>query len=252
MNQMSKISIITPTFNCETYIEETIHSVQSQSYNNWEMILVDDCSSDQTVNIIKSLAQKDSRVKLIQLEQNSGAAIARNTAIKYATGRYIAFLDADDLWKSQKLEKQISFMHRYQYAFSYSYYDLISENGEPLNKTIYAPKKLTYQTLLYNNAIGCLTAIYDTQILGKVYMPNIRKRQDYGLWLKLLRKIPAAYCLPESLALYRVRKNSISRNKLGLLRYNYQLFREYEKLSIPRSFYLVTCNILTKISKSLK
>ncbi len=184
---MIEVSIITPSFMSEKFIAQTIKSVLSQSYKYWEMIIVDDISPDNSNKIIESYCNRDNRIKLIKLDKNSGPAIARNTAIKNANGRYIAFLDADDLWEANKLEKQIKFMKEKDCALSYSYYKTMSENGDLLEKVLAPPLKLSYDDLLKTNYIGCLTAIYDTKKVGKVYMPLIKKRQDYGLWLKILK-----------------------------------------------------------------
>ncbi|NNN45451.1 MULTISPECIES: glycosyltransferase family 2 protein [unclassified Vibrio] len=230
------VSIITPSYNCANYIFETISSVLSQTYSEWEMIIVDDCSTDNSVSVIKSHIEKDSRIKLIQLNENSGAAIARNTAIEAAQGRYIAFLDSDDLWEPEKLATQISFMQKNDIAFSFSAYHKVDEQGVNIGK-VDVPEKVTYQKLLKCCVIGCLTAIYDTQKLGKVYMPLIRKRQDFGLWLRILKKCDSAYGLNIPLAKYRIRKDSISSNKLKAAQYNWKLYREVEKLSLFKSVY---------------
>jgi glycosyltransferase involved in cell wall biosynthesis len=234
------VSIITANYNAAKYISDTIESVLAQSYDNWEMIIVDDCSSDNSIEIIESYIAKDSRIKLVQLEQNSGAAVARNRAIELAQGRFIAFLDSDDLWQSDKLEKQISFMLKNGYIFSYSHYDLIDEDNKRYGITFKAPPKVSYNDLLKTCSIGCLTAIYDTKSLGKVTMPLILKRQDYGLWLKILKKIDYAYCYDESLAIYRTRTNSISSNKIKAAQYQWKIYRDVEKLGIFKSiFYFI-------------
>jgi len=245
----SLVSIITPSHKCENFISKTIDSVLSQTYRNWEMIIVDDCSPDNSNEIIEKYCKKDNRIKLIRLEKNSGPAVARNRAIKEANGRYIAFLDADDLWKPEKLEKQIKFMQTNDYELTYTNYATMSENGNSLNHTIFSPEKLNYKELLKANKIGCLTAIYDTEKIGKVYMPLIKKRQDYGLWLKILKKIDYAYNVNEVLSIYRVMNNSVSSNKIDLLKYNYALFREHEKFSVLRSLYYVGWNIYMKVMK---
>jgi len=240
------VSIITPSYKSEKFISQTIKSVLAQTYQDWEMIIVDDVSPDNSNEIIEEYCKKDSRIKLIKLEQNSGPAIARNRAIEEAKGRYIAFLDADDLWKSDKLEKQIKFMEEKNCALSYSAYETMSEEGVLQNKYINPPLKLSYKDLLKSNYIGCLTAIYDTQKIGKVYMPSISKRQDYGLWLKILRKTDFAYGMDEPLAIYRIMSNSVSSNKFKLLKYHYKLFTEFENISFIKTLYYLTWHILTK------
>jgi teichuronic acid biosynthesis glycosyltransferase TuaG len=240
------VSIITPAYNSSNFIEETIQSVFDQTFEEWEMIIVDDNSSDDTVSIAKRFAKEDSRIKIIELSENSGPATARNVAIELSRGRYIAFLDSDDLWDPVKLERQIGFMKRKNSAFSCTYYSLMNEEGESNGKVATPPDRVNYTDLLKRNHIGCLTAIYDTKKLGKVYMPEIIKRQDYGLWLKILRNGEVADCLTEPLAAYRVRTSSVSSNKMNLIRYHWKLFYEIENLGAIRSVYYIVLNILTK------
>ncbi|WP_166373166.1 glycosyltransferase family 2 protein [Psychromonas sp. SA13A] len=243
------VSIIMPSFNCEEFISETILSVISQTYKNWELIIVDDCSTDNSVNIINHFNKYDKRIHLILNDKNKGAAISRNKAIEYASGKYIAFLDSDDLWNADKLQKQISYMSANDLVFSYSAYETIDEQGMSLNRTIVPREKLDYLAMLKENQIGCLTAIYDQEILNKHYMPLIRKRQDYGLWLSILKTTPYAYRAPGILAKYRIRENSISSSKIGLLKYNFKLFHTHEKISKLKSFYYVGWNIYRKLKK---
>ena len=234
--QANLVSIITPSYNSEKFVSKTIVSVLSQTYKNWEMIIVDDCSPDNSSQIIEKYCKNDSRIKLIKLEQNSGPAVARNRAIEEAKGRYIAFLDADDLWLAEKLEQQLAFMQKNNTAFTYSGYKLVSEEDDDLG--VFIPRKeLTYEEILKTNDIGCLTAIYDAQKLGKIYMPNILKRQDYGLWLKILKQIGHTSGIQEPLAVYRIRKNSVSSNKLKAAGYQWKIYREIEKLNFTKSIY---------------
>ncbi|AGA80576.1 glycosyltransferase family 2 protein [Echinicola vietnamensis] len=243
-----KVSIITPLFNGENFISETIESVISQTYTDWEMIIVDDGSQDKGPEIVKSFAKNDKRINFFRNEENCGPAISRNKAIEMANGRFIAFLDSDDRWTSQKLEKQISFMHNEDIPFSYTCYKMVNENGKYLGEKI-PPIKVDYKKMLESNYIGCLTAVYDSHKVGKVYMPNILKRQDYGLWLNLLKKVKYAYCINEVLAEYTIRSSSVSSNKIKLIRYNWELFRNVEKLSFTRSVYYLCKNILNKFRK---
>jgi len=243
------VSIIMPSFNCEEFISETILSVMNQTYKNWELIIVDDGSTDNSVCIINNFIKGENRINLIINDKNEGAAVSRNKAIEVAMGKYIAFLDSDDLWSTDKLEAQISYMGINSLAFSYSAYETIDEKGNSLNVTIAAPVQLDYVGLLKENQIGCLTAIYDQEILNKHYMPLIKKRQDYGLWLEILKITPYAYRVPGVLAKYRVRKNSISSSKVSLLKYNFKLFHVHEKLSIFKSFYYVSWNVYRKLKK---
>jgi len=246
MNE-SLVSIITPLYNSEKFISETIESVLSQKYNNWEMIIVDDCSTDGGVEIVKDYKRNDERIKLIQLDKNSGAAIARNKAIEYAKGRFIAFLDSDDLWHPNKLKKQIDFMIINDYEFTYTGYQKITEKGQILDKYVSVKKKLSYKKALYSNYIGCLTVVYDRKKLGKIYMPLIKKRQDYALWLKILKIIKFGYGLDENLAYYRLRDNSMSSNKINLIKYHWKLYRDIEELSVLKSLYYLINNIFIKI-----
>ncbi len=233
------VSIITPSYNCSDFIEETINSIINQTYTNWELIITDDCSTDSTVSKIQKYAQKDSRIKLSQLKSNYGAGIARNNSIKDAAGRYIAFCDSDDQWTPDKLEKQIKFMQENDLALSYSSYKVIGEDGTD-QREVMAPQRVTYRTMLRNNYIGCLTAVYDTLKLGKVYMPEIRKRQDWALWLSILKKTPYALGIQENLAIYRDRSTSISSNKIDLIKYNWNIYRQVEGFSrIKASFYII-------------
>jgi glycosyltransferase involved in cell wall biosynthesis len=231
-----KVSIITPSHNCSAFISETIQSVLNQSFSDWEMIIVDDCSTDNSVEVIQSFVELDSRIKLIQLSENSGAAVARNRAIEAAQGRYIAFLDSDDLWLPYKLEKQLAFMQSNDYPFSYAAYDKIDENGQVFGH-IGVPEKVCYSDLLKMCSIGCLTAMYDTAYFGKVYMPLIRKRQDLGLWLRLLKRTDYAYGLNETLAQYRVRTDSISANKANAAKFTWRLYRDVEGLNLFKASY---------------
>ena len=232
----SLVSIITPSYRSEKFISQTIESVLAQTYENWEMLIVDDLSPDNSNKIIEEYAQKDDRIKLLKLEKNSGPAVARNRAIEEAKGRYIAFLDADDLWMPEKLEKQIAFMNKKKSALSYSSYYIISEDNGGLGVFL-TKEKVTYSDLLKTNSIGCLTAIYDRKILGKVFMPDIIKKQDYGLWLKILKQIKKADGILEPLAYYRIVENSVSSNKIVGIKYIWKIFRDVEKLNIFQSIY---------------
>jgi teichuronic acid biosynthesis glycosyltransferase TuaG len=236
---MDFVSIITPSYNSERYIHYCIKSIQNQTYINWELIIIDDHSTDSTVEIVKKFQEKDSRILLQILEVNYGAGIARNHGIKIAKGRYIAFCDSDDQWKAEKLEKQLAFMKNNDLSFSFCSYDVIKEEGDFCQK-IKAPEVLTYSKLLNNNYVGCLTAIYDTNSLGKLYMPDIRKRQDWALWLKILQKINVTKGQKDSLAIYRDRPNSISKNKINLLRYTWLIyFKELEFSYLKSTFQLI-------------
>ena len=196
------VSIITPVFNCEKFLSECIDSVINQTFKEWELILVDDCSTDQSKSIIKDYVLKDSRIKFYFFDKNVGAGVARNKGIRIAQNRFIAFLDSDDYWHKDKLRLQIDFMLKNDTSFSYTrYYQLDKENNP--TKIIISPVKVNSFQLMFNNYIKTLTAVYDTKILGKVYMPNYRKRQDWGLWFNILDSSKEAHCLTIPLAYYR-------------------------------------------------
>lgn len=230
------VSIITPSYKSEKFIAKTIESALSQTHMAWEMLIVDDMSPDNSNKIINGFADSDERIKLIKLEKNSGPAIARNTAIEEARGRYIAFLDADDLWSQDKLQKQLAFMRKNDTAFTYSSYSLIDESDNTLGHFAAEPI-ISYNSMLKTSSVGCLTAIYDAGKLGKMFMPDILKRQDYGLWLNILKKIGSAQGIDESLATYRIRTTSVSSNKLNAAKYQWKFYREIEKLGLLQSSY---------------
>lgn len=230
------VAIIMPSYDSEKFIAESIESVLAQTYSNWELIIVDDCSPDDSNKIITKYVDNDYRIKLIKLQKNSGPAVARNMAIEAASGRYIAFLDSDDVWLPNKLEIQINFMRENDLAFTYSSYGLIGEDNERLGVFI-TKDKISYFDMLKTCSVGCLTAIYDTEKIGKQYMPLILKRQDYGLWLKILRLIGETRGILEPLATYRIRKNSVSSNKVKAAKYQWKIYREIEKLSFLKSLY---------------
>jgi len=222
----NRVSIITPVYNSEKFIGYTIDSIINQTYKNWELIVIDDCSSDQSVSIIEDYINSYTNIKLIKNTKNEGAAVSRNKGIMEAQGDYIAFLDADDLWKPEKLEKQLKHMKAQNSDVSFSSYELIDEHGNKLNKKVCALPILSYQKLLKSNYIGNLTGIYSLKTLGKITSPNLRKRQDWLLWLSALKiSVKPAYGIEESLAYYRIRKNSMSSNKYNLLKYNYRVYK---------------------------
>ena len=244
----SLVSIITPNYNAGKFIAETIESVINQTYTNWELIIVDDCSTDDSLAIINEFIKKEDRIKLIKLSKNSGPAVARNNGIEVAKGEYMAFLDSDDRWFSNKLEVQLNVMQKHNYALTFTSYYSVNEQKEK-QKIIRAKKQITYKNLLTNNYIGCLTAMYSVQQLGKVYMPLVLKRQDWGLWLKITKNNIVAYGIQEPLASYTRRETSISSNKFNLLKYNWKIYREHEHLTIVKSLYYFSLLFFKKIVK---
>lgn len=231
-----QVSIITPIHNVADFLGDMLESVLAQTFDQWELILVDDLSTDNSVEIAQSFIAKDQRIKLIELTQNSGSAVARNSGIEAAMGRFIAFLDSDDTWLPTKLEKQIAFMLASGHVFTYTAYEKINTKGQFVGK-VGVPDRVSYRDMLKTCYIGCLTVIYDTTYFGKQEMPLIRRRQDYGLWLSLLKKVDYAYGLPEVLGQYRVHDKSISANKLVTATYTWRLYRQIEKLSFLKSCY---------------
>lgn len=235
MMEEELVSIVTPTYNCAKFIGETIDSVIKQNYQNWEMIIVDDASKDNTEEIVKNY--KDKRINYIRLEENSGAAVARNTAMEKAKGKYIAFLDSDDLWMPDKLEKQIEFMKKNKFNITATAYEQIDEAGMNLNKVIHTKEKVNYNGVLLSCPIGNSTVMYNVENLGKFEVPNIRKRNDDALWLQMLKKEEYIYGMEDVLMKYRIRSNSISSKKIDLVKYHWYLYRNIEHLSVIRSVF---------------
>lgn len=233
------VSIITPVYNCADLLPKTIECVINQTYKNWELLLVDDCTPDNSADICKDFAKKDKRIKYFKLEKNSGAAVARNKALEESKGRFIAYLDADDLWKKEKLEKQVKFMLKNNYAFTCTDYEKISEDGTSLNKIIKIPTKVNYNLFLRNTIIQTVGVMVDIQLTGKelLQMPLIRRRQDAATWCQLLKNGYDCYQCPENLSYYRVVSNSLSSNKFKAIKGTWYLYRNIEHLSLLKSCY---------------
>lgn len=238
--EQALVSIIVPVYNVEKYICETIECVRKQTFENWELLLVEDCSKDNTVAVIREYLEtvQDARVRLIRQEKNNGAARSRNQGLKEARGRYIAYLDADDLWVPEKLEKELAFMEEKQAAFAFTGYEFADENGIGLGKVVRVPEKLTYKEALKNTTIFTTTVMFDTEKIDKkmLEMPII-KSEDTALWWKVLRSGYVAYGLDENLVRYRRVGKSLSSNKLEALRRIWNLYRKAEGMSIPNSAY---------------
>lgn len=245
MNEL--VSIIVPAYNTKNFIRQTIESVQNQTYTNWEMILADDASTDQTVSIIEEFSQKDSRIKLFKLPQNRGNGFARNFALEKAAGKYIAYLDADDLWFPEKLEKQIHFLKSNDLYFTFSFYDSIDEEGNNLKRRVESPNPLSYKQLFFCNYVGNLTAIYDADYFGKIILETSQKRQDWRIWLTILKKIKTAKPVPEPLAFYRIRKDSISSSKFKLIKHNFGVYREFHRCNFVFSVLLMIQFLYTQL-----
>ena len=243
------VSIITPAYNAAEYIAETIESVLAQAYPKWEMLIVNDCSKDNTAEIVQSYSAKDNRIKLINLKQNSGAAVARNKAIQNANGRYIAFLDSDDLWKKEKLQKQLDFMQRNGYAFTFTAYEHFKDRKENIQNLVKVPKCLNYKQALKGNQIGCLTVMLDRMQVQNINFSK-QKHEDYILWLNILKQGITAYGLNENMALYRIgNSKSISSNKLQSALWTWNVYRSSQTLSILKSIYYMCFYVFNGIVK---
>lgn len=243
------VSVITPTYNCGTFIGKTIESVQAQTYTDWEMVIVDDCSVDNTREVVARYAEKDRRIHYHILPENSGAAVARTKAMQLADGNFMAFLDSDDLWMPDKLQRQLDFMQKNGYAFTCTAYEQIDEDGNLLHKTVKTVEKTNYNRLLLDCPVGNSTVMYNVDAIGKFEVPNIRKRNDDALWLAMLKKEQYIYGMPDVLMQYRIRKNSISSNKLQLIKYHWILYREIEHLNVFRSAFHICWWCLLKVFK---
>lgn len=232
------VSIIVPVYNAERFIDETISTVLDQTYENWELLLVNDCSTDNSEKLIQKYL-KDSRIKLLNNKVNSRAAISRNNGIKAAKGRYICFIDADDKWDKNKLERQIKFMEEKECAFSFTSYEFADENCVPNGKQVHVPEIISYKQALKNTTIWTSTVMFDMNKLSKedIYMPNVTRGQDTATWWKVLRKINYAYGLDEVLSFYRRTNDSLSANKFVALKRTWNLYRNVEHLNLFSSIY---------------
>lgn len=246
---MSLVSIITPCYNSAKFISATIESVINQSYIHWEMIIVDDFSKDKSVEIISKYTKNNSRIKLISLKQNVGSAEARNIALRAAKGRFIAFLDSDDIWYPNKLEVQIKFMIEHDYPFTFSSYDLISEDGSPKSKIIQVPVSINYHQYLQNTIIGCLTVVIDKEKIGYFEMPNIKSSHDMALWLSLLKRGINAYGIKDVLASYRLVLTSNTAKKHKAAKDVWSVYRDIEKINLLKSAYYFICYSFNAIKK---
>lgn len=234
------VSIITANFNSHLFIKDTYDSISHQTFDNWEWLVTDDCSDDGSFELLNSIANLDKRVKLYKNSTNQGAAVTRNKSISQAKGRFIAFIDADDLWMPDKLEKQISFMLSRGAGISFTAFNIINEHGMNKNKQIdlKAPSTIDYKGLLLKKAtFGCSTVMIDKSIVGRIVMPNMRTGQDYATWLSILKKGFVAYLLRKPLSTYRIVSGSISRNKFKKAFRQWKIYRSHEKLSLFLSLY---------------
>jgi len=228
------VTVVTPVWNAAATLHEAVASVRAQTLPDWELILVDDASTDGSRDLARALAAGDPRIRLIERATNGGAAAARNAAIRAGRGRLVAFLDADDRWYPEKLARQAAFMAAEGHALVFAAYRRVDALGRPLG-VVRPPPRVSREALLRGNVIGCLTAVYDSAVFGRAEMPDVRRRQDYGLWLRLLRQVPYAHALPEVLADYRVRPASLSGARLGAAAATWTLYREVEGLGRARA-----------------
>ena len=248
MNKL--VSVIMPSYNTEKFVEMSINSVLSQTYEDWELIIIDDNSTDNTDNVIYPFL-KDNRIRYFKNSKNLGAAISRNRGLREAKGRWIAFLDSDDLWLPDKLEKQIKFMENNNYHFSYTSYIEIDEYSKPKGNIVTGPKKIT-KTGMYNYCWpGCLTVMYDAETVGLIQIPDIKKNNDYAMWLQVVENNDC-YLLDEILAKYRKRTGSISNSSyFKLIKWHYKLFRNVMNKSMFLSANLTLRNMIFGIYKKL-
>lgn len=243
------VSIITPAYNCEHFIAETIESVLKQTHSSFEMLIVDDKSKDGTKEVIQKFAQQDSRITLIEAEENLGPAGARNLALAKAKGRYIAFLDSDDLWKPEKLARQVQFLQETNCGFCFASFRRMSEDGSLVSEPLKVPPSMTYNDLLKNTAIGTLTVLLDRKVVGTPHAPLNVGYDDFAMWLSILRKGVVARSIADDLALYRIMNKSVSSNKVRAAKWFWGIVRKLEKQNIFKASYYISCYFINGIFK---
>ena len=251
MESQPLVSVIMPCYNMEKFVSEAIMSVSQQTYPYWELLIVDDASTDGTVATVKKLADQDERIHFTVKTEHSGIADTRNLCIRLANGPFLAFLDADDVWHPEKLEKQVMFMKEKNVGFTYSAYDWIDEDGVSLNKCIHTIGNLDYEAYLRNTIIGCSTVMVNKTITGDVAVPNFRTSEDSATWLDILKKGHLAYAIEEPLVSYRIRKKSASSNKLKASSDLWKVYRKNEKLSFVKALYYFGCYAFNALKKRL-
>lgn len=243
------VSIIMPAYNSEKHIKESIESVLSQTYKNWELIIVNDYSKDNTVEIIKKISEKNEKIRIFNNSENKGVVFSRNFALEQSKGEYIAFLDSDDLWLETKLEKQLKLMKKENCFFSISSYKQIDENGKEINY-VKAPLKLEYKEALKGNKIGCLTVLINKKKIGSFEMPNI-KHEDYATWLKIMKKGYHVCGMDEPLAKYRKGNDTLSSNKLKVIFWTWPIYRKELGINCIMSTYYLIHHLIGGIKKHL-
>lgn len=251
MENQPLVSVIMPCYNMEKFIAYTIQSVQGQTYPHWELLIVDDASTDKTAEIVKNIQNQDDRIHFIIKSKHSGIADTRNQCLNMAKGRFLAFLDADDLWHPGKLEQQLQFMTERNIGFSYSSYDCVDEAGKSLEKIVKATGNLNYEAYLRNTIIGCSTIMIDKTIVGEVIVPNFRTSEDTATWLNILKKGFLAYAIDQPLTSYRIRQHSASSNKLKASTDLWRVYRQNEKLPLFKALVCFSSYAFNAIKKRL-
>ena len=248
-----KVSVITPLYNGKDFIEKTIQSVQAQTYGNWEMLVIDDGSTDGGNQIVGSYAEADQRIRLLKNTTNQGVAFSRNYGLAEATGRYVAFLDSDDIWKPEKLQRQLEFMKNTKAAFSFTSCDVIDEEGKNAAPIRDVPEEISYEKLLLGNPIPCLTVMADLTAIPReqLKMPRI-PHEDYATWLSVAKEGYEMKGFPENLGSYRVKKHSLSGNKLQTIGWQWNIYRKQEKLPLWKAVYCLVCYGAQGIKKRRK
>lgn len=251
MEEQPLVSVIMPCYNAARYIAQSIESVLAQTYSHWELVITDDCSTDETPDIARRFSERDPRIGFCVAKEHSGIAGTRNQSIARAKGRFIAFLDNDDLWRPDKLEKQVRFMTENGYSFSYSEYELMREDGTPKGKTIRTAGVITYNRYLRNTIIGSGTIMLDREQIGPLTMPDSATSDDMALWCNILKKGHLAHPIKEVLMLYRVRNDSASANKWKAAKDVWLVYRQQEGLSLFRSSVCFVCYAFNAIVKRI-
>jgi glycosyltransferase involved in cell wall biosynthesis len=246
------VSIITPTYNSQNYIKDCINSVINQSFDNWEYIIIDDNSTDSTVSVIQNFCKKNNKISYFSLNKNMGAAFARNEGIKRADGKYIAFLDSDDTWHKDKLKIQINTMEQYDLKFTFTNYFIVNKEKNTITEYEALKPTVNYNEIIRFNYIACSTVMYNQDFFAKQYMPNIRNRQDWGLWIKLINIAGKAHQINQYLTYYYIRRNSISSNKLKMIKYHWYIYYEYLNFALLKSVYYLMLNIIMHVKKKRK
>lgn len=247
-----EVSIIMPTYNSQEYIVDAIDSIIKQEFQKWELVITDDCSKDSTWSILTKYASMDSRIRIYRLDQNSGAAVARNNSVKYSKAKILAFIDSDDLWYSNKLSEQFSFMRNTDAPISFTSYGLIDRYGLKQRQKIRVSGQVSYKDYLKNTIIGMSTAMINTDITGPISFENIRTRQDTLLWIRLLKRGHVALAIEDELAAYRMRNDSISANKILAVKQVWNVYHNYADLNVLQTTYYMTYYLTNAIWKRIK